>query len=101
MPKSVVKCEVDGIEIGQYEFNCNSVSKPQKLDGGPITAYFDPANDVHYQMEINNLSPSRSSTNKAGDSKIASSGRSGVSLHLTEPSLLSRILVEVSHDSNG
>jgi hypothetical protein len=73
MPKLVVKCEVDGTEIGRYEFDCTSVSKPQKLGGGPITVYFDPVNDVHHQMEINSLPPSRSSTIKGGNPRTASS----------------------------
>jgi len=73
MAKFVVKCEVDGTEIGRYEFDCVSVSKPQKLSGGPITIYFDPVGDVHHQMEINSLPPSRSTTIKGGNAATSTS----------------------------
>jgi len=73
MAKFIVKCEHDSKEIARYEFDCTSVSKPQKLGGGPITIYFDPTNDVHHQMEINSLPPSRSATIKGGNATTASS----------------------------
>jgi len=73
MPKFAVRCEVDGNEIAAYEFDCTSVSKPQKLVGGPITIYFDPTNDVHHQMEINSLPPSHSAAINGTDTTTASS----------------------------
>ena len=73
MPKLVVKCEVDGTEIGRYELDGTSMSKPQKLGCRPITLYFDPVNDVHHQMEVNSLPPSRPSTIKGGNAITASS----------------------------
>lgn len=73
MPKFVVKCEVDGSEIGRYEFDCSSVAMPQKLGGGPITIYFDPINDVQHQMEITSLPPNQSNTIGGSDPKTASS----------------------------
>jgi hypothetical protein len=64
MAKLAIRCEVDGKEIGRYEFDCSYISAPQKLSGGPITIYFDPTGDVHHQMEINSLPANRSSTIK-------------------------------------
>jgi hypothetical protein len=72
MAKFTVKCDVDGKEIARYEFDCTSVSKPQKLASGPITIYFDPTKDVHHQMEINSLPPGRSATIKGGNAATAS-----------------------------
>ncbi len=64
MAQLIIKVEVDGKEIAKYEFDCESVSNPQKLVGGPITIYFDPKGDVHHQLEINSLPASRSKTIK-------------------------------------
>jgi hypothetical protein len=72
MQKLVVRCEVDGNEVGVYEFDCSYISRPQKLSGGPITIYFDPDGDVHHQMEINSLPSSKSKTIKGGNSAKAS-----------------------------
>ena len=73
MTKFIVKCEVDGTEIGRYEFNCSSQPMLQKLEGGPITIYFDPVEDVRHQMEINSLPPSRSASITGGNPGTAAS----------------------------
>lgn len=64
MPKLTIKVEVDGKEVADYEFDCEYVSTPQQLGGGPITIYFDPKGDGHHQLEINSLPANRSKTIK-------------------------------------
>ena len=64
MPQLTIKVEVDGTEIANFVYDCDSVSDPQKLSGGPITIYFDPKGDGHHQLEINSLPANRSKTIK-------------------------------------
>lgn len=59
-----IKIEVDGKEAVRYDFDCDYISPPQKLVGGPITIYFDPKGDVHHQLEINSLPADQSKTIK-------------------------------------
>jgi hypothetical protein len=64
-----IKIEVDGKALAQYEFDCDDISQPQQLSGGPITIYFDPKGDGHHQLEINSLPGGRSNTIKYGSSE--------------------------------
>ena len=64
MPQLTIKVEVDGKEIARYDFDCDHISDPQQLVGGPITIYFDPKGDVHHQLEIDSLPAARSNTIK-------------------------------------
>jgi hypothetical protein len=64
MAQLTIKVEVDGKELSRYDFDCDYISNPQKLGGGPITIYFDPKGDVHHQLEINSLPAARSKTIK-------------------------------------
>jgi hypothetical protein len=64
MAQLTIKVEIDGKPIARYDFDCDEISPPQQLVGGPITIYFDPKGDVHHQLEINSLPAGRSKTIK-------------------------------------
>jgi hypothetical protein len=67
MPHLTIRVEVDGKEMARYDFDCDHISRPQELHGGPITIYFDPKNDVHHQLEINSLPAAHSKSIKQSD----------------------------------